>query len=84
LAADDPRKKLPVTAGPAVLALARDIVAGGKLLNQLNIRGEASARKNAFEQVVTQQRVVWNATGERRFEGVDVIDALPSVGTLIE
>ncbi len=40
--------------------------------------------KIAFEEVVAEQRVLRHAAGERRLEGVDVVDALAGVGALAE
>ncbi len=81
---DDPGQQLPVAARPAMLALGGDVVAGGKLLDHLDIGGEAGAGEDAFEQIVAEQRVLRHAAGERRLEGIDVVDALAGVGALAE
>jgi hypothetical protein len=46
---------------------------------------EASRRaRSALEQVVAEQRALGHAPGERRLEGVDVVDALAGVGPFAE
>ena len=72
----DPRQQLPVAPGPAVLALRVDVVACRKLVDHLDIRREARAREDAFEEVVAEQRVVAHPSCHRRLERVDVVDAL--------
>jgi hypothetical protein len=83
-AAEDPGQELPVAARPAMLARDRDVVAGGEFLDDLDVRDEARAREDAFEQVVAEQRVLGHAAGERRLEGIDVVDALAGIGPLVE
>ena len=82
--ADNPGQKLPVAARPAVLAAGVDIVAGREILDHLDIRGECRAGIDSFEQVVAEQGVLGNAAIQRRFEGVDVIDALAGIGAFVE
>ena len=81
-ATEDPGQQLPVAARPAMVAQRADVVAGGKLLDDLDVRGEAGAGEHALEQVVAEQRRVRHAAGERGLEGVDVVDALAGVGAL--
>ena len=61
-----------------------DVVAGGKLLDDLDVGGETGARKDALEQIVAEQRGVRHAAGERGLEGVDVVDALAGIGAFAE
>ncbi len=79
-----PRQQLPVAAGPAVLALRGDVVAGREFLDHLDIGRQPGAREDAFEQIVAEQGVRRHAAGERRLEGVDVVDALAGVGAFAE
>ena len=81
---ENPRKQLPVAARPAMLAIGRDIVAGGKLLDELDIGSEPGAREGAFEEIVAEQRVLGDTSLERALEGVDVVDALAGVGAFAE
>jgi hypothetical protein len=67
-----------------MLALARDVVAGWKLLDDLNVSGEAGARKNALEEIVTEEGIFGDAAGECYLEGIDVVDAFTCVGALTE
>ena len=83
-AAEDPGQQLPVAARPAVVAQRGDVVAGGKLLDDLDIGGEAGAGEDALEQIVAEQRRVRHTAGERGLEGVDVVDALAGVGAFAE
>ena len=83
-AAEQPRQQLPVAARPAMLACRGDVVAGGKLLDHLDVGGQARAGEDAFEEIVAQHRVVGHAAAQRGLEGVDVVDALAGVGALAE
>jgi hypothetical protein len=67
-----------------MLALASDVVAGRKFLDDLNVRGEAGARKNALEEIVAKEGILGNAAGESCLEGIDVVDAFAGVGALTE
>ena len=80
----DPGKQLPVSAGPPVLARGRVAVLGRELLEELEIGDESRPRKDAFEEVMAEQRVLGDPAGQRGGEGVDVIDALAGVGALAE
>ena len=53
--AEHPRQQLPVAARPAVLAQRVDVVAGGKVFDDLDIGGQAGAREDPFEQIVAEQ-----------------------------
>ena len=56
-----------------------DIIAGRKFLDDLNVRRQAGAREDAFEQIVTEQGGVGGAAGEGGLEGVDLLDTLAGV-----
>ncbi len=58
---DDPGEELPIAASPAMLAFRRDVIAGGKFLDQLDIGSEPSTGKDAFEEIVTEKRVLRHA-----------------------
>ncbi len=79
-----PGQQLPVAARPAVLALGGDVVTGREFVDHLDIGGKTGAREDAFEEVVAQQRVLRDAAGQGRFEGVDIIDALAGIRTFAE
>ncbi len=81
-AAEDPRQQLPVAARPAVLARRRDVVARRELLDDLDVGDEPGAREDALEEIVAEERVLGDPAGERRLEGVDVVDALAGVRAL--
>ena len=76
--------ELPVAARPPVLAGTGLQVVGRVLVEQFDVRDEAGPRKDAFEQVVAQERVVGDAVGHRDLEGIDVVDPLPRVASLSE
>ena len=59
-----------------MLARGGSRVALGILLDHLNVAHQRGAGEDAFEEIVTQQRVFGNAPGQRRLEGIDVVDAL--------
>ena len=59
-----------------MLAQRRDVVARREVLDHLDVGGQAGAREDAFEQVVAEQRAFRHAPGQRRLEGIDVVDAL--------
>ena len=72
----DPGKQLPVASRPAMLALGADVVARGKLFDDLNVRGQPRPCKDPLEQVMTQMAVLRHPSCQCRSEGIDVIDAL--------
>ena len=61
-----------------------DVVASGKFLDDLDVGGETGAGEDALEQIVAEQRRVRHPAGERRLEGVDVVDALAGIGAFAE
>ncbi len=65
-----------------MLAAHGNIMAVREGLDQLDIRGEARAGKHPFQQVVTEQAVVWNPAPHRRLKGIDIIDPLAGERTL--
>ena len=67
-----------------MLARRGDFVARGKILDHLDIGNEAGSRETAFEQVVTENRVVGNPAFERFLEDIDVVDSLAAIGSLLE
>jgi hypothetical protein len=67
-----------------MLALGSNVVSIRKLLDDLDVGREARAGKNTLEEIVAEESIVRYAPGERRLEGIDVIDAFTSVGTLAE
>ncbi|MNO61713.1 hypothetical protein D3C76_523680 [compost metagenome] len=83
-ATDDPRQQLPVAARPAVQALDHHVETRRRIFHHLDIRGQPGAGENTLEQVVAEQLVLPYPAGERRFEGVDVVDALAGVGAFAE
>ena len=82
--AENPWQQLPVAARPAVVARRRDIVAGRKFLDDLDIRGETGAGEHALEQIMAEQRRVRHAACQRRLEGIDIVDALAGIGAFAE
>ncbi len=81
---EQPWQQLPIAPRPAVQAGRGDIVPVREFLDDLDIGRESRACVDAFEQVVAQQRTVGRATGERRLEGVDVVDTLAGIGPFAE
>ncbi|MNI14097.1 hypothetical protein D3C73_673480 [compost metagenome] len=80
----DPGEQLPVPSGPAMLALGTDVITGGKLLDDLDIRGEPRPGEDPLEQIMAQVAVVRHAPRQGGGEGIHVIDALASEGALPE
>ena len=62
-----------------MLARRGDVVARRKLLDDLDVGDESGPREDPLEEVVTEQGVLGDPAGERRFEHVDVVDALAGV-----
>ena len=62
-----------------MMALDTDVVARRKLLDDLDIRGEAGACEHALEHVVAQQRRIGHAACQRGLEGIDIVDALAGI-----
>ena len=54
--AEQPWQQLPVAARPAVMAHGAHIITRRKFLNNFNICGQSGPHKNAFKQIVAQQR----------------------------
>ena len=79
-----PRQQLPVAANPSVQARNPRQVVAGKIVDDFEVGAERDARKQPFEQVVAQQRVVRHAAVERALERVDVVDALADVAAFAE
>jgi len=55
-----------------------------EILDDFDVRCQSGAREDPFEKVVAQQRAVGHAAGKRRFERVNIVDALAGVGALAE
>ena len=83
-APEDPRQELPVAPDPAMLPHRRDVAARRMGFDQFNIRHEGRPREASLEEIVAQHRVLERSAGERRDEGVDVVDALAGIGALPE
>ena len=83
-ATEHPRQQLPVAARPTVVAPRGDVVAGGEVLDDLDVGGETGAGEDALEQIVAEQGRVRHAVGERGLEGIDVVDALAGIGAFAE
>ena len=67
-----------------MLALASNVVAGREFLDELNVRGEAGARKNSLEEIMAEQSIFGDTASESCLEGIDVVDALAGLGSLTE
>src|SRR5690606_38019876 len=81
---EDPGQQLPVATRPAMLASCRNVVARGKIVDDLDIGGKPGAGKRALEEIVAEESILRNPSGECRLEGIDVIDALAGIGTFAE
>ena len=64
--------------------LARGVreVAGRVVVHEVDVGAQTRARVEALEQIVAEERVLGDAARERRFERVDVVDALADVAAL--
>ncbi len=67
-----------------MLPRSRGAVLGRKLLEELEVGDESRPRKDAFEEVVAEQRVLGDAPGQGGGKGIHIIDALACVGALSE
>ena len=67
-----------------MLARRRDLVAGRKILEQLDVGDQRGAREEPLEEVVAEQRVFRHSPLERALERVDVVDALAGVRAFAE
>ena len=75
----DPRKQLPVTARPSVLAGRGDPIMRRRVLEQLDIGDHSGTREEALEEIVTQQRVLRDPPRQGRLERIHVVDPLARV-----
>src|SRR5207245_8484268 len=83
-ASDQPRQQLPIAARPAMLARRRDLVAGRKILEELDVGDQRGAREETLEEVVAEQGVLRHPPLERALERVDVVDPLAGVRAFAE
>ena len=82
--ADDPRQKLPVPARPTILASGRHVIPCRELVDHLDVGDQGGAGEDALEKIVAEDGVVRNASGEGRFEAIDVVDPLAAIGAFAE
>ena len=54
------------------------------VVDEVDVGAERRSRVRAFEEIVAEERVLRYASGERGFERIDVVDALPDVAALVE
>ena len=80
----EPGQKLPVAARPAVLARGHHVVAVRGWFDHGYIAHYRRACKQALEQVVTQNRILADTSGEGVLERIDVVQALACEGSLRE
>ena len=62
----------------------RHFVVRRKLVEKLDIAGQRGAREDAFEQVVTQQRVFLGLAGHRLFKRIEIVNSLAGVRALVK
>jgi hypothetical protein len=67
-----------------VLPQGGDVVAGGKILDHLDVRDQTSAGKGSLEQIMAEHGVVRHPPRQRPGKGIDIIDALAGVRSLVE
>jgi len=79
-----PWEQLPVAARPSVLAGCGDVVARRKFVDDFDVGHQSCARIYAFEQIVTEKRIVGDASSERRLEHVDIVNSLAAIGAFAE
>ncbi len=84
VAAQNPGQQLPVAAGPAVGSRGRGGVGRGMVLDHLHVGDQPCACVVTFEQVVAEDGVLRDPSGQGGGEGIDVVDALAGEGALPE
>jgi hypothetical protein len=67
-----------------VLPRGKHQVIGGIVVHEECVRAQPGAGIEPLEEVVAQQRVLGHPVGQRRLEGVHVIDPLPDVTAFVE
>ena len=67
-----------------MVAQGPDVVAGGKILDDLDVGDEGGPGVDSLEQIVAEHGGFGDAPRQSRLEGIDVIDALAGVGALAE
>ena len=75
---------MPIAANPSVQAGHPGEVVAGKIVDHFQVGAERDARKQAFEEIVAQQRVVRHPAVQRSFKGVDIVDAFADVAAFAE
>ena len=84
VASKHPGQELPVSAGPTVLTCSDGLITRGKFVKQLNVRGQGDPGKNTFEKIVAQEGVLGHFPRQRRFKGIDVVNAFAGVRAFLE
>src|SRR5262245_5038119 len=79
-----PLRDLPIAARPAVKARHPGQVVARILVDDVDVAAERGTREQSLEEVVAEETVLGNAPVERRFERVDVEDALADEVALFE
>src|SRR5262245_26897222 len=65
-----------------MLAGRGDRVVRGKFIEEFDIGDQSRARKDAFEEIVTQQGILRHPPGESCLKCIDVVDPFANVGSL--
>ena len=78
--AEYPGQQLPVAASPAVLTRGGHVVARREFLDDFDVGDQSGPGEGALEEVVAEKCSLGHAIGERRLEGIDVIDAFAGIG----
>ena len=56
-----------------------DVIACRELVDDLDVGHQTRPRKDAFQEVVTEKRVLGDPAGERGLEEIDIVDPLSAV-----
>lgn len=62
----------------------RHFVMRWEFIEELDIGGERGAREDAFEQIMAQQRVLFDLAGHHLFKRIEIVNSLPGVGALVK
>ena len=56
----------------------------GKFLEELDIRRQGAARKNAFEEIVAQQSVFRHFARQRSLKGINIVNSFAGIRAFLE
>ena len=67
-----------------MLARRNGLITRGKFFKQLNVGGQGDPGKNAFKEIMAQERILGHFARHGRFKRIDVVNAFAGVRAFLE